>query len=134
MISEKGMEVVGGPEVKVPACRFAIGRATFPGLVGGKWGAYTVFMTQEERREKLQAACAATGRTFADDGESQGYRFALVDGATVLITRTKNRNPRGGYLVPAVHTYPEKVDPTNLDAAIRAMELFQMQTPLPDSD
>jgi hypothetical protein len=62
--------------------------------------------------------------------------FTLVDGITVLITRTKSRNPtgRGGYIVSPVHTYPERINPGSLDAAIRARELFENQTPDPDSE
>jgi hypothetical protein len=61
-------------------------------------------------------------------GERDGYVFTAVnDGPTVLIAQ-KWRNPRGGYIVPALASYDEKVNPTNLDAALRARELFERQS------
>jgi hypothetical protein len=52
--------------------------------------------------------------------------FTEVQGVTVLIT-PKSVNPRGGYIVPALHTYRETKYPTNLDAAVHAKELFEHQ-------
>jgi len=83
---------------------------------------------QEAKREQLEEALSAAGKTLLPDGESQGYVFTLVDGVTVLITR-KWRNPKGGYKVAALRTYPEVGDPTSLDAAVRAGELFERQDP-----
>jgi hypothetical protein len=58
---------------------------------------------QEAKREQLEKALTATGKTLLVEGESQGYVFTLVDGITVLITR-KWRNPKGGYKVAAMRT------------------------------
>ena|SRR3974390_45453 len=59
-------------------------------------------------------------------GEKDGYVFTEVQGVTVIITKV-SRNPRGGYKIPAVRTYDEVFFPTNLDAAVRADELFSAQ-------
>jgi len=59
-------------------------------------------------------------------GKCNGYLFTAVDGVTVLIT-LKSFNPRGGYKIPALRTYDETRFPTNLDAAVRARELFDAQ-------
>lgn len=56
----------------------------------------------------------------------EGYVFTEVDGVTVVVT-LKSYNPRGGYKLPSVRTYDETVAPTNLDAAVRARQLFDDQ-------
>jgi hypothetical protein len=59
-------------------------------------------------------------------GEKDGYVFVDRKGITVLLTSRK-RNPDGGFKVPSLRTYLEIRTPTNLEAAIRADELFAAQ-------
>src|ERR1700722_13933891 len=68
-----------------------------------------------------------------DLGQSDGYGFTEVQGVTIVITRVI-RNARGGYKVPALRSYPEVGDPTNLDAAIQADVLFTRQRTKDASD
>ena len=78
---------------------------------------------QKEKLDQLEDELAVTRGTLPIMGEAEGYLFTEVQGVTVLIAR-KSSNPRGGYIVPALHTYTERVKPTNLDAAVRGEDLF----------
>lgn len=86
-------------------------------------------ITQKQREilNQLEAALGRPRGSLPIKGVSrEGYVFTEVDGVTVLIT-LKSRNPKGGYKLPSVRTYPEVLAPTNLDAAIRARQLFNGQ-------
>ena len=83
---------------------------------------------QRKKLEQLEDELGVARGTLPIRGESEGYVFTEVHGVTVLLTR-QSRNPRGGYIVPALHTYLETVYPTNLDAAVHAKELFDHQGP-----
>ena len=86
-----------------------------------------------EQMKKLKQLEVELRKVFAGQwklpirGERDGYVFTEVEGVTVLITR-KSYNPRGGYKLPAIRTYSEKVAPTSLDAAVRAKEFFERQS------
>lgn len=82
---------------------------------------------QEKKLGQLEKELSLGCGTLPICGESEGYVFTEVQGITVLITR-KSSNPRGGYLVPSLRSYAERVNPTNLDAAVRARDLFGRQT------
>ena len=84
---------------------------------------------QREILDQLEDELRIKRGTLPIRGESEGYVFTEVNGVTVLITRTR-RNHRGGYKVPAVCTYDEVFNPTNLDAARYAWELFSKQAPV----
>lgn len=89
---------------------------------------------QKEKLDQLEDELGVTRGTLPDRGISrEGYAFTEVQGITVLIAR-KSSNPRGGYMIPAVRTYTERTSPSNLDAAVRAKELFEKQTPDSESD
>lgn len=89
-------------------------------------------MTPYQRRklDQLEDELGLTRGTLPIRGESERYVFTEVDGVTVIIAR-KSTNPRGGFIVPSLHTYPEIIKPTNIDAAICARELFDEQSPVP---
>lgn len=86
---------------------------------------------QQEKLTQLENELGLSHGTLPIRGESDGYVFTEVDGVTVLIT-TKSSNPRGGYKLPSVRTYSEVSAPTNLDAAVRAKNLFEKQDPNPE--
>ncbi len=83
---------------------------------------------QRKKLDQLEDELGLKRGTLPIRGERESYVFTEVHGVTVLIT-SKSVNPRGGYIVPALHTYRETVYPTNLDAAIHAKELFNNQGP-----
>lgn len=86
---------------------------------------------QKQKLDQLEDELGISRGTLPIRGESkEGYVFTEVQGVTVVITK-KSYNPRGGYKVPAVRTYKETVTPTNLDAAVRAKEIFDKQYPDP---
>ena len=83
---------------------------------------------QQQKLDQLEDELGVTRGTLPIKGTREGYVFTEVHGVTVLITR-KSVNPRGGYKVPALHTYRETKYPTNLDAAVHAKKLFDNQGP-----
>jgi hypothetical protein len=83
---------------------------------------------QRGKLDQLEDELGIRRGTLPIKGESEGYVFTEVDGVTVLIA-PKSINPRGGFIVPALHTYPEKIKPTNIDAAIHAKKFFDKQGP-----
>ena len=87
---------------------------------------------QKRKLEQLEDELGVSRGALPIRGESEGYVFVEVDGVTVIIRkRITQRNPRAGYVVPSLPTYPERFSPTNVDAAIRARELFDKQAPIP---
>jgi hypothetical protein len=83
-------------------------------------GQREILDTLEDALEKERGTLPILDRSI------EGYVFTKVDGVTVIIA-TKRRNSRGGYKVPAIRTYKEKYQPTNLDAAVNARKSFEAQ-------
>lgn len=86
-----------------------------------------VSLAQREILDTLEDALEEERGTLPIlDRSIEGYIFTKVDGVTVVIA-TRRRNSRGGYKVPAIRTYKEKYQPTNLDAAVNARKFFEEQ-------
>jgi hypothetical protein len=81
---------------------------------------------QREKMDRLEDALGMNRGTLVVAGESQGYVFTRVRGITVLIAQ-KSYGSRGGYKIAAVRTYPERIDPSSLDAVLIAEEIFTKQ-------
>ena len=79
---------------------------------------------QQKKLDQLEDELGVKRGTLPIEGEREGYVFTNVNGVTVLIPPNSS-SPRGGYMVPALHTYHM----SSLDAAIRAKELFAAQGP-----
>ena len=62
---------------------------------------------------------------------ADGYAATVVEGVTVVLIRRRSSKPYGGYILPALMTYPEEGQrpKTSLDAAIWADDLFRDQLP-----
>jgi hypothetical protein len=87
-------------------------------------------MTAEERLEQLQQELVHQGtpEMLPNMGRHDGYLFTEVQHVTVVIGDiARNHYQMGGFKVPALRTYPEVGDPTNLQAAARAGEYFSRQ-------
>ena len=83
---------------------------------------------QLQKREQLRNELGRATPLPSGGMSACGYDFTAVEGVTVVITKwSRNAYGRGGYKVAAVRTYDEKRYPTNLDAAVKARELFTEQ-------
>jgi hypothetical protein len=84
--------------------------------------------TQAQLLDRLEDELKVSRGTLPIIGKKVGYGFTEVNGVTVLIKR-RSLQPRGGFIVPALYSYKEIGSISNLDAAVRAKELFDQQDP-----
>jgi hypothetical protein len=63
--------------------------------------------------------------------EDNGYASTVVEGVSVILIKRSSSKPYGGYILPALMTYPEEGQrpKTSLDAAMWADDLFAKQSP-----
>jgi len=85
----------------------------------------------DHHRRKLRQLAETIGvplESLPIIGRVKGWVFTQVGGVTVLITAT-SRNPEdnGGFIVPSLHTYDERMIPSNLQAAANARRLYDDQ-------
>jgi hypothetical protein len=81
----------------------------------------------QQRLRQLAAALGVAPDSLPIIDRVKGWVFTEVSGVTVLITATSKNKENGGFIVPSLHTYTERKNPSNFQAAVNARKYYDEQ-------
>jgi len=85
----------------------------------------------DQLQNELNVQRPGIAKPLQIDWEDNDYAASVVEGVTVILIKRRSSKPYGGYILPALMTYPEEGQrpKTSLDAATWADDLFRRQSP-----
>ncbi len=86
----------------------------------------------DQLQNELNAQRPGIAKPLQVAWEADGYAATVVESVTVVLIKRRSSKPYGGYILPALMTYPEEGQrpKTSLDAAVWADNLFRDQSPV----